>query len=543
MSTIFTNGRYFDSGTGSRVGSVAVVNGRIAAIGGLEKARTVAGSHADEVDLQGGLLSPGFIDAHFHPMMGGLERSMCDLGSATSARDCVEIVSAFAQRNPAEAWIVGGGWRLDLFPGGVPTRHELDAVVPDRPVILRSADRHVSWVNSRALEIAGVTAHTPDPDDGRVVRDSQGNPSGIFYEGGIALIERASPAPSQSALKRGLMVAQEYALSLGITGWQDALLRVQQNGVDSLDAYLEAISEGGLKVKVTGALWWDRTRGLEQLPELVARRRRAEGKSDRFRADSIKIMLDGIPESFTALLSHPYHDGHGNPTNNSGIRHIDTAALRQIVRALDAEGFQMHFHAIGDQAVRESLDALAELPGNSDLRHHLAHLQVVNPEDVRRFAGLTATANIQPLWAQNEPVMTDLTLPFLDPSLWPWVYPFGDLARANAHLAAGSDWPVSDANPLAGMHVAVNRSSHASSAAGPFIPEQAMSLQVIWDAYTSGSAWTNHRETTTGAIRVGAAADLAVIDRDPFSNSIDHIERAIVTGTWIDGEQVWARGA
>ncbi|MEP6843159.1 MAG: amidohydrolase family protein [Pseudolysinimonas sp.] len=358
MATIFTNGRYFESGRGSRAGSVAVVDGRIAAIGGLEEVRGLAGRQADEIDLQGGLLSPGFIDAHFHPLMGGLERSMCDLGPATSAHECFEIVATFAQMNPDDSWIGGGGWSLDLFPGGTPTRHDLDAVVPDRPVILRSADRHVSWVNSRALEIAGVTADTPDPGDGRVVRDSQGAPSGILYEGAIALVGRVAPAPEQNALKRGLLVAQEYATSLGITGWQDALLRVQENGVDSLDAYLEALSEGSLNVKVTGALLWDRARGLEQLPELVARRERAEGHSDRFRADSVKIMLDGIPESFTALLSHPYHDEHGHPTDNSGLRFIDSASLSQIARALDAEGFQMHFHAIGDQAVREGLDAV-----------------------------------------------------------------------------------------------------------------------------------------------------------------------------------------
>jgi predicted amidohydrolase YtcJ len=250
-------------------------------------------------------------------------------------------------------------------------------------------------------------------------------------------------------------------------------------------------------------------------------------------------MLDGIPENFSARLTQSYRDEHGHPTGNTGVTFVAPESLTEIARALDDAGFQMHFHALGDLAVREALDAVAGLPNRARLRHHLAHVQFIQPVDVQRFTTATATANLQPLWAQNEKALRELTLPFLDPSLASLVYPFGDLHRAGASLAAGSDWPVSSADPIEGIHVAVNRSSPETADAGPMLPEQALPLSVIWDAYTYGSAWLNHREATTGEIRVGAAADLIVLDRDPFSRPADEIAETTVTSTWIDGERVW----
>jgi predicted amidohydrolase YtcJ len=543
MSTVFTNGVVHERGRGPSAASVAVVDGRVAAIGDVEDVRSAAGARAEEIDLAGGLLSPGFVDSHLHPLMGGLERSLCDLGPAKSAAECLAIIGEYARSNPDEPWIVGGGWRLDLFPGGTPTREALDRVVPDRPVILRSADRHSSWVNSRALEIAGVTAGTPDPSDGRMERDADGAPAGALHEGAILLVQTHSPAPTVTALHRGLLVAQEFLYGLGIVGWQDALLRIQDNGVDSLDAYLAAIADGSLRAKVTGALWWDRTRGLEQIPDLIARRESAAGLTGRFRADSVKIMLDGTAENFSARLTLPYRDEHGHPTGNTGVTFVAPESLTEIARALDDAGFQMHFHALGDLAVREALDAVEGLPNRERLRHHLAHLEFIQPEDVRRFANAGATANLQPLWAQNDTGFLEHTVPFLDPSFEQLIYPFGDLHRAGASLAAGSDWPVSSADPIEGIHVAVNRSSHETVDAGPLLPEQALPLSVIWDAYTYGSAWLSHRENTTGEIRVGAAADLIVLDRDPFSRPAEEIAATTVTGTWIDGDRVWERRA
>lgn len=296
---------------------------------------------------------------------------------------------------------------------------------------------------------------------------------------------------------------------------------------DNYGVYLRAASEGSLRARVVGALWWDRERGLEQIPELEERR--GNGQVGRFNATSVKIMQDGIAENFTAGMLEPYLDGCGCATGNSGLSFIDPQVLTDAVSRLDRSGFQIHFHALGDRAVREVLDALAEARaanGANDNRHHLAHLQVVHPDDIGRFADLDAAANIQALWAAHEPQMDELTIPFLGPERARLQYPFGDLQRAGARLVAGSDWSVSSPNPLWGIHVAVNRSvpDEAPNSPGtfepmaPFFPEQALTLSQALTAYTAGSAWVNHLDGVTGTVQEGKYADLVVLDRDPFAH-------------------------
>jgi len=242
-------------------------------------------------------------------------------------------------------------------------------------------------------------------------------------------------------------------------------------------------------------------------------------------------------------MTKSYLDGHGHPTGNAGLSFVDPAALREYVTRLDAEGFQVHFHALGDRAVREALDAVQaarEANGPGDRRHHLAHLQVVHPDDVPRFAALDAVANIQALWACHEPQMDELTIPFLGGRLAGWQYPFGDLYRAGSRLAAGSDWSVSSPNPLWAAHVAVNRTPPGEAAAEPFLPAQALDLATVLTAYTAGSAYVNHLDADRGTLEVGQRADLAVLDRDPFDHPAGEIERARVTDTYIGGELVYA---
>jgi predicted amidohydrolase YtcJ len=245
-------------------------------------------------------------------------------------------------------------------------------------------------------------------------------------------------------------------------------------------------------------------------------------------------------------MTEPYLDAHGCRTDNAGLSFVDPVALRDHVTALDREGFQVHFHALGDRAVREALDALAAAlaaNGPNDRRHHLAHLQVVHADDVPRFAALGAVANMQPLWAQHEPQMDELTIPFLGGSLAQRQYPFGDLHRAGARLAAGSDWAVSSPNPLWGAHVAVNRTA-PDSGDDPeprprFLPDQALDLATALTAYTSGSAYVNHLDHETGTLAPGSYADLAVLDRDPFAGPPDEIAATEVRRTYVEGELVF----
>lgn len=553
MNIAFVNGRRYVTGVGTRPGGVAVRDGHIIAVGPDSDVLEAAGPAAEIVDAGGGLISPAFGDAHTHPTMGGLQLGQCHLDHCASAEECLDVIAAYAADHPDEPWILGGGWSMAHFPGGTPHRSLLDRVVPDRPVFLRNRDHHGAWANSRALALAGVDATTADPADGRIERDPDGGPAGTLHEGAVQLVARVAPTPTRRALVEGLLRGQEHCLAQGITQWQDALLRVLGPGLDAMDVYLDVLADGALKARVNGALWWDRDRGTGQITDLVARRERARGHDGRgnggrghddlFRADAVKIMLDGVTESFTASLSRPYRDRCGHDTGNRGLSFIDRDVLREVVATVDAHGFQAHFHAIGDQAVTDALDAVAharQVNGDSGLRHHVAHLQIVRPEDVPRFARLGAVANIQPLWARHDSQMRELTIPFLDPSLADRQYPFLDLHRAGAVLAGGSDWPVTSASPLEGMHVAVNRTAeHAPPDTEPFLPHQRLPLVVAWDAYTHGVAHLNGRERQTGRLEPGHLADLVLLDRDPFLGSRHEIAETAVVGTWLGGRQVY----
>ena len=254
-------------------------------------------------------------------------------------------------------------------------------------------------------------------------------------------------------------------------------------------------------------------------------------------------MQDGVAENYTAAMTLPYRDGCGGHTHNTGMSFVDPQVLREAVTRLDAEGFQVHVHAIGDRATREALDAFEAARtanGPGDRRHHIAHIQVVHPDDRPRFAALGVAANMQPLWAMAEDQMVQMTIPFLDEAQVAWQYPFADLARAGVHLAAGSDWPVSTPNPLEGIHVAVNRWGYGETGrAGsePFLPEQALTLEQAFAAYTSGSAFVNHLDDT-GRLEPGYLADIAVLDRDPFTGPPEEIGAGSVVATYVDARAV-----
>ena len=578
-TTTFRNGTVFDGRRYVGSGAVVVEDGRVVAVltgrdldkldhrsggvdhrsGGVDHR---SGGRPTDVDLRGGLIAPGFIDAHVHTVQGGLERIRCDLSELDSREEYLAAIAEYAAARPELPWILGGGWAMSAFPGGTPTAADLDAVVPDRPVFLPNRDHHGAWVNSRALELAGVTELTPDPPHGRFERDDDGRPTGTLHEGAMHAVSRHAPATDPEEYYAALLAGQSYLHSLGITGWQDAIVGSYAGMDDPGPVYLRAARNGDLTADVVGALWWDRDRGAEQVADLVARR--AAYSHGRFRATSVKIMQDGVAENGTAALSAPYLDRCGHATTNTGHSFVEAGALREHVAALAAAGFQVHVHAIGDRGVREALDAFdldkldqrrgaldqrrgaldqrrGALDRRDGLRHHIAHLQLVHPDDVPRFAALGVAANAQALWACLDEQMTDLTLPFLGPERARWQYPFGDLHRAGARLAMGSDWPVSTPDPLAAIHTAVNRTTYGDpgpAGAEPFLPEQAIDLETAFAAYTSGSAWLNHRDDA-GVLTPGSVADLVVLDRDPFAGSPEEIGAARVVSTWIDGAAVF----
>jgi predicted amidohydrolase YtcJ len=517
--------------------AVAVRDGRIVAVGSDKQVDDFVGLRTRVIELHGRTLTPGFGDAHVHPVHAGLDNLRCQLRGPRGIPAYLDAIAAYAASHPDQPWIRGGGWSMDDFPGGIPTKADLDRVVPDRPALLFSRDGHTAWVNSKALELAGVTASTADPEDGRIDRGSGGDPIGALQEGAADLVERLAPETTREELVAALRQAQAELHSLGITNWQDAIVEPENEEI----AYVELAGRGELSARVVGALWWDRSRGAEQIEELVERRSRTT--SDRYRATSVKIMQDGVIENFTAGVLEPYLDDHGNPTDNRGLSQVDPDALKGIVANLDERGFQPHFHALAERAVREALDAVEaarRANGLSDTRPHIAHIQVIHPDDIPRFRELNVVANAQPLWAVQEGQMEKLTIPFLGPERSTWQYPFRSLLAAGATLAMGSDWSVSTANPLLEMEVAVNRTTDAYGGNYPvFLPEQRLDLMDALAGFTAGTAWVNHLERELGSIEVGKTGDLVVLDRDLFDRGSGQIHDARVIGTFIDGAPVF----
>jgi predicted amidohydrolase YtcJ len=514
--------------------AIAIRDGTVLAIGSDDE---LAGLPAGEtVDLGGRPVLPGFVDAHVHPVLGGVEMGRCDLTGTRTAADAERVVAAYAAAHPELEWITGGGWSMASFPDGRPVGSRLDAVCGDRPVFLINRDHHSAWVSSTALRAAGIHAGTADPADGRIERDAAGEPTGLLHEGAMALVDRLLPETTDAEYRDGLRTAQRYLHSLGVVAWQDAWVHVDGPESGLHRAYLAADRDGWLTARVVGALWWERawTDVDAQVARLVEARAAAPAGARHYRPDAVKIMQDGVAETFTAGLLAPYLDRCGHPTGNHGLSFLAPELLGRVVRELVAADFHVHFHALGDRAVREVLDALAAVPAGD--RHQLAHLQLVHPDDIPRFAAVGAIANLQPLWACHEPQMDDLTIPFLGAERARLQYPFAALEAAGARLAMGSDWPVSSPDPVLGLHTAVNRIVPGAPAGTPPLEQaQRLGLATALTAYTEGS------RSALGlgpALDVGAQADLVVLDRDPFALPAELIHTARVQRTYAGGRLV-----
>ena len=436
--------------------------------------------------------------------------------------------------------MTGRGWQLGVFPDAHPTRGQLDAIVPDRPAYFMAADGHSVWANSRALAIAGVTAATPDPQGGRIERDAATNePTGTLRDTAAMLVARHVPLPSAADVKTAIMRAIRLANSFGITSVHEANASALM-----FEPYLALARENALNARVTLAAGMNLLMtDVSEVPAEVERieRLREEYRATRLAITAAKLGVDGALEARTAALLEPYVGG-----DDRGPTVMQPDVFAAAILALDRAGIQAHVHVIGDRAARIALDAVAaarKTNGSGGPMHQLAHLQLVHPADIPRFAPLRVAANIQGLWAYHDEETVELVDPAIGPERAARLYPLGSLERAGATLVGGSDWAVTSLNPLAAIEVAVTRRGARQPAGPAWLPEQVVSLDAMLMAYTINGARVQLHEDEVGSISVGKAADLVVLDKDLRSIPAVDINTARVVYTFLDGAQVYARAA
>jgi predicted amidohydrolase YtcJ len=499
-----------------------VRDGVVLAVGAEADVRTVAGARADVVDLDGGALLPGFRDGHAHPLWGGIELDEAPVRDCTSVDEIVAAVRAYADANPDLEWVLGGSYDPSLAPSGLFDARWLDAAVPDRPIYLESSDHHCAWVNSEALRRAGVTADSDDPPAAYIARRADGQPLGTLVEWtAMELVRQHVPEHDDEAKRRAVAASTGMLAEAGVVWAQDAAL-----APEDVQVYLDSAEAGELAVRINVALRAEPGEWPEQRAEFAAARAAAVG-SPEVSVRTVKFFADGVIEAGTGAMLEPYVDA----PHSCGLPVWDPAELAEAVTAFDADGFQVHIHTIGDAAVRTALDAIeaaVAANGPRDRRPVLAHVQVVDPADLPRFAALGVIANFEPLWAQLDDCQTELTIPRLGAARAALQYPMAALLATGARLSFGSDWPVTSHRPLDGLAVA---------AGGTWPPGQRLPPEAAIAAYTAGSAHQAFEDDVAGALLPGSRADLAVLSADPYAMPASEWADIDVVGAWVGGRR------
>ncbi|MEU1302986.1 amidohydrolase [Streptomyces shenzhenensis] len=519
-------------GAGQPPTALAVRDGRIEAVGAA--AEELAGAADELLDLGGGLLMPAFGDGHCHPDQGGFEALGPRIRPCTSVHELVTEVGRYAAAHPEAEWILGGSYDSTLAPDGLFDARWLDAAVPDRPVALRAWDYHTLWCNTEAMRRAGLDDSVQDGERGRFARRPDGSLLGTMVEwDAVDAVLGAAPARSLDERTRALAVATRGYAAAGVTWIQDAWVEHE-----AVDAYLAAARQGVLATRVNLALRADPSRWREQLAEFAADRDRIEAAgSDRLTVRTVKFFVDGIIENRTAALLEPYAD---DPCAR-GMPLWAADELRAALVEIDRLGLQPHLHAIGDAGIRTALDAVAhltEVRGPRDRRPVIAHVQLVDPADLPRFAELGVIANIEPLWLQPDPAMTDLTVPRLGEARSRQQYPLGSLLGSGARVSFGSDWPVSDHRPLTGLPVSVTRQTPQRRPEGGWLPQERIDIETAMSCYTAGVAHQAMADDR-GVLAPGRVADLVWLDRDPRDRDPHDVPGTTVLGTWLAGRRIY----
>ncbi|WP_335936372.1 amidohydrolase [Streptomyces sp. PTD5-9] len=541
------NARVFTGLPGARPAEAVAVghDGRILATGRGRDLRRLAGRGTEVVDAHGATVMSGVHDGHVHPLSAG-ERSLRPSleGAETTADELLAILTGFLQDTPGQepdGWLVVSDWNpIGLLPHGTLPHHSLlDALPTRRPVALVGGDGHNIWVNARALEIAGITAATPDPVGGKIVKGPDGRPSGVLKDDAQPLVTRHIPEPGEAELVSACSRVLAQAAACGVTTMMDALV-----GHGELALYQALANAGALPQRIVPAIRIDSDLAKDPEAALAHARglRRSFGNVPGLRFGTVKVFLDGVIEypAQTAALLTPYLDGSGNPTDNRGELYVSGEDYGRLTAVLNRAGWRMHAHGLGDRAVRTALDGYAyarRATGLRGARNTIAHLQLVDPADLRRFAALDVVACMQLQWAAQDTWTMEALLPYIGPERHRWMYPARSLERHGARLSGGSDWPVDPLQVWNQIRTAIDRTG--AEGEGPLYREsEGLSRTSALRMHTHGTAWQLGMDRLTGTVRPGLAADLIVLDRDVTQCPVADISDTRVQLTLVGGRVV-----
>ena len=527
--------------------AIAIKGNTIISVGTDAEVAPLIGAATTVVDLKGKLVLPGLIDTHLHPIIGAVNGSKCSLAGVKATTEALTpAVRACLDKEQGgdDQWFEAV--QLDNY-GFTATSKDVDKIEAKRPIALWGNDGHTAWVNSRGLELTGVTAETPDPPGGRIGRDASGAPTGTFADSATLLVEKNIPAPSLDEKARLTAAELKRMSAFGITSIMDAYVTPGEQAV-----WRKLYDTGRLDMRVRMAIHLadpDAAAGQSgndsdgAVARFVKVSKDGEVDPDFLRAGVIKVFADGVMEypAQTAALLSPYLDANGKPTETSGTLYFDPERFARLVQKLDAAGVTVHVHAIGDRAVRTSLDAFAAARaanGDGDNRHQIAHLQLIDPADFPRFKELGVIADFQLEWGRREPATEGPLEPYLGPDRYRYVYPAGSLHRAGATIIGGSDWDISTYNPFRAFQVGVTRSVGAGQT--PLNFDERIPLQTAIDAYTINAAYAMKQDKITGSLEAGKRADLIVLDRDILTIDPETIDATKVLATYLDGCLVYS---
>jgi predicted amidohydrolase YtcJ len=524
---VFVNGRVWTGEPGKALAEALAVRGStLLKVGSSSEIRTLAGKGTDVVDLRGRFVTPGFIDAHLHLLGGGVSLEELRLDDAVDFAAVASRIGAWAKAHPEARWVTGEGWTYAAFPGGLPSRVQLDALVPDRPAYLSSYDGHTGWANSAALRLAEVTRATKNPPGGEIVRDAAGEPTGVLKENAQELVERLLPKRLPHENERALRRAIAQAATWGLTGVHQA--GISEDELESLARALEATPQ----LRVYVALRMER----DPTPDVLAaqdelRRRYATA---RLRVGAVKGYLDGVVEGRTAAMFEPYPAGGG-----TGLPRFTQEELDRAVAAYDKAGWQVMLHAIGDRAVDMALTAFeraARANGTSGRRHRVEHIEVPRSADLPRFKAAGVIASTQAMFPYPNANHLTVYVPALGPERARRALAFKAIDDAGAVQAFGSDWPVFTAEVVRGIATAVTRATVEGTPAGGWEPGQRLSVEAALRHFTRDAAYAEHAEEQRGTLKDGRSADFVVLSQDLLALPPERIKDTRVLLTVLGGQ-------